>query len=145
MNTQKMKSPTWFTLLSILALLWNLLGVFAYLSSVFITEEMIATLPQAQQEVFAATPVWVNGAFAVAVWFGLLAAIALLMKRRIAKFLFQISFTGIFVQQMYTFFFIDSVGIYGIYKGVVMPAMVLFIGAILILITSSALEKGWIK
>ncbi len=36
------KAPVWFWMLSVLALLWNLIGVIAYLTMAFATDEMIA-------------------------------------------------------------------------------------------------------
>lgn len=35
------KAPVWFWIVSVLALLWNLIGVIAYLTMAFATDEMI--------------------------------------------------------------------------------------------------------
>ncbi len=35
------KAPVWFWMLSVLALLWNLIGIIAYLTMAFATDEMI--------------------------------------------------------------------------------------------------------
>ena len=55
-SIQKTKAPGWFTALSIIALLWNLMGVMAYLAQVYMTDEILAALTQEQQDVINNAP-----------------------------------------------------------------------------------------
>lgn len=144
-SIQKTKAPGWFTALSIIALLWNLMGVMAYLAQVYMTDEILAALTQEQQDVINNTPLWANAAFALAVWGGLLGAITMMMKRKVSIFLFQLSFAGIFLQNIHSFFMIDSVKIYGIFQGLIMPSLVMFFGVVLILVNSAAKKSHWIR
>jgi hypothetical protein len=59
------KPPTWFWIASILGLLWNALGVFAYLGQAYMTDEMKAALPEEQLQLMESTPAWVTAAFAM--------------------------------------------------------------------------------
>ncbi len=145
METKKIKAPTWFVILSLLALIWNLMGILAYFAHVLMTEEMKNALPPDQLEAMEAAPIWLIAAFSVAVWGGVIAAILMVLKRKSALFFFQISFAGIFLQQIHTFFFIDAVSIFGIFQGLIMPAILMFIGVILILVNGHAVKEKWLR
>ena len=99
--TETKKPTALFWVIAIVALVWNIFGVLAYLGQAFMTEETLKMLPTAEQELYAATPSWVTAAFAIAVWFGLLGAIALLIKKRFAYPLFLLSLLGVIGQQVY--------------------------------------------
>jgi hypothetical protein len=62
--------PKWFWIVCGLALVWNLLGVGAFVAQMAMTAEAMAQLPQVEQDMYAATPGWVNIAFACAVFGG---------------------------------------------------------------------------
>lgn len=75
------KQPMWFWIIAILALVWNLVGVFQYISMRLITEEQFAQMSEAMQQLHNATPSWVVAAFATAVFSGALASVLLLLKK----------------------------------------------------------------
>jgi len=104
MENQSKKATTSFKIIAIVALIWNLLGVFAYLGQVYMTEETIALLPQEQQNFFAHAPAWYTGAFAIAVFAGALGCLALLLRKSVAKILLLLSLIGVLVQSAYSFF-----------------------------------------
>lgn len=84
MNIKK-KPTTKFYSIAVLALIWNLMGVGAYLIQAFMTEEMIATLPEEQQAEFLVEhPAWYTALFALAVFGGALACILLLARKKMA-------------------------------------------------------------
>ena len=71
MTNSTNKPPVWFWIISVIALIWNGLGVMAYLARAFATEEMIAALPEEQQaEYLVEYPAWYTAAFAIAVFAG---------------------------------------------------------------------------
>lgn len=61
-----MNTPTWFKVIAVLALLWNLLGCFAFFSDLRISPEDLAKLPEAQQALYAARAGWAVAATAIA-------------------------------------------------------------------------------
>jgi hypothetical protein len=73
--------PGWYWAAALGALLWNGFGCFMYLSQVGMDAAEMAKLPAVQQEVWRAMPAWAVGAYALAVWVGLLGAIGLLLRR----------------------------------------------------------------
>ncbi len=139
----KVKPPTWFWIVSILALLWNLTGAMAYVGQAYMSVEDLAALSEAERTLFETQPAWVTGAFAVAVWGGTLGCIFLLLRKKWAKPIFIISLIGIIAQMSYSFFMSNSFEVYGP-GGLVMPIMVLIIGIALILFSNKGISKQWL-
>ena len=121
MSTNSTKPSISFWVISVIALLWNLMGVMAYLTRAFITDEMIATLPEQQQAEFNIVyPAWVTAAFALAVFCGALGAISLLMRKKLATNLFILSAFAAIVQHIYIFLNVEVTSF-------VMPVLVIIV------------------
>tara|TARA_R110001592_G_scaffold165752_3_gene400247 strand:- start:1521 stop:1940 length:420 start_codon:yes stop_codon:yes gene_type:complete len=136
MSINSTKPTIAFWVISVLALLWNLIGVMAYLTRAFITDEMIATLPEPQQAEFAVVyPAWVTAAFALAVFCGALGAIALLIRKKWATNLFLISAIAAFVQHVYIFLNVEV-------NSFIMPVLVLLICVFLFWYTKKCADDG---
>lgn len=103
MKTTNKLGPV-FWIISVIALIWNLMGVFAYLAQAFMTDEMKALLPETEREMYENKPAWATAAFAIAVFAGLIGAIGLLMRKGWTSTLFIISLLGILAHQVYIFF-----------------------------------------
>jgi hypothetical protein len=133
------KPPIWFWIVSVLALIWNGLGVMAYLGRAFATEEMIAALPEEQQAEFLVEyPAWYTAAFAIAVFAGALGCLALLLRKKWAYTLFVLSALGAIIQHVYLFLNVDM-------PSLIMPIMVIVVCLLLIWLAKSATTKGWIS
>ena len=104
MENQSKKATTTFKIIAVVALIWNLLGVFNYLGQVYLTDEAKALLPQESQDFFAHAPAWYTGAFAIAVFAGVLGCLLLLLRKPLAKSLLLLSFIAVIVQSIYNFF-----------------------------------------
>jgi len=143
MTTGK-KVPMWFWIVAVLALLWNALGVMAYLMQVMMTPETLALMPDAERALYENVPPWVTGAFAIAVFGGTLGSLALLLKKAIAYVLLLLSFIAILAQMTYNVFMSKALEVYGP-GGLAMPIMTLGIGLSLIFIAKSAKTRGWIS
>lgn len=137
-NTNKSNAAFW--IIGILALIWNLLGVFAYLGQAYITEEALALLPQGDQDYINNLPAWVTAAFAIAVFAGAFGCITLLLRKKLANTLFTLSFLAILAQQVYNFFIQDFVAVSG--DKSIMPIMIIVIGAFLIWYSKNQIAKG---
>ena len=135
------KPATSFWVIGIIALIWNLMGVIAYLGQAFMTDEMKAALPAEQQPHYENIPIWVTAAFALAVWGGFFACVLLLMRKKLAKMLFLISLIGILVQMVYNFFISEAMDIYGP-GGMIMPLMVVIIGFFLFWYSKKCIDDG---
>ena len=132
------KPPIWFWIVSVLALIWNGLGVMAYLARAFTTEEMIAALPEEQRAEFLVEyPTWYTAAFAIAVFAGTLGCLALILRKKWAYGLFILSVLGAIIQHVYLFMNVDM-------QSVIMPIMIIVVCVFLIWFAKSATARGWI-
>ena len=138
----KRKAPRWFTVVAAVLLVWNLLGVAAYIAQVMMTPEALAALPDDQRRIIENTPVWATAAFAVAVNFGALGSLLLLLKRDLAGLFLQLSLVGVLVQMYHAFFMSKSLEVFGP-GGLVMPVMVLIIAIYLVTLAAKAKAQRW--
>lgn len=88
MTTPSAKPSAAFWIISVLALLWNLLGVMAYIMQVTMTPEALQALPAEQQALYTNVPAWATAAFAVAVWGSTLGCILLLLRKKLSTLFF---------------------------------------------------------
>ena len=84
----------WFIIAAVASLLFMGLGCISYLMHVFANP---ATMPLDQSAAYDAEPAWVTGAYAVAVWAGLLGAILLIVRRRAAAWLLLLSLIAVLI------------------------------------------------
>ena len=107
--TNYLRKPTGlFWIISSTALIWNIMGVFNYLTQAFMTNDILASLPKDQQVLYQDVPAWVTAAFATAVFSGTLGALLLLLKKKIASTFFILSFAGIMIQMTYGLFISEN-------------------------------------
>ncbi|WP_190811538.1 hypothetical protein [Flagellimonas sp. S3867] len=138
------KPPVWFWVVSVIALLWNIMGVMAYLGQAYISIEDLEQMTQAQRELFEAQPAWVTAAFAIAVFGGTLGCIALLLRKKWAKPVFLISLIGVLAQFVYGLFLSNTIEVYG-NQAIFMPILVIVVAVLLLLIAKKGIEKGWLS
>ncbi len=141
----KTKPPIWFWLVSIVALLWNLMGVMAYLGQAYMTEEMKSNYTAEQLSLMESTPAWITAVFAIAVWGGLLGCIALIIRKRWSKPVLILSFVAIVIQMAYSFFMTNAAEVYGTVQGIVTPIFVIIIGGALVQFSRFSIKKGWLS
>lgn len=142
--TSTTKPATWFWVVSALALVWNLMGVMAYITQVTMSPEALQALPENERTLMESVPMWVTSVFAIAVWGSTLGSILLLMRKKIATPVFILSFVGIIVQMYYNLFMSKSMEVYGP-GGLAMPIMVLVVGIFLIWFSRKSTANGWIN
>ncbi|ATC80798.1 MULTISPECIES: hypothetical protein [Pseudoalteromonas] len=137
-------TPNWFKPALWAALIWNLLGVFAFIMHLMMTPEMISKLPLDQQAAYSNVPLWSTIAFAVAVFGGTLGCILLLAKNAFATPTFALSLVAIFIQQFYNFIVINSIKMLGV-SAVFMPILVIVIAFLLLYLSIKSKQQGWLN
>jgi surface polysaccharide O-acyltransferase-like enzyme len=135
-------APSWFTVVAVLALIWNLMGVMAYVMQVTMSPETLAALPEEQRQLYETTPVWATAAFAIAVNGGVLGSLLLLLKRNLAGLFLQLSLIGVVVQMFHAFFMSQSFEVLGP-GSMVMPIMVIVIAVYLVILAVKAQKNRW--
>ncbi len=144
-NTSIQKPTIWFWILSIVFLLWNIMGFMSFLMHTFITDEAIALLPANEQALYGEYPLWTSIVFAIAVGGGLLGAIGLVMRKKWSKTLFIISIAAVIPQMVHNVFFTSAIDVYGVVQAVTMPILVAVIGVFLVWYSAFADRKNWLK
>ena len=137
------KSPMWFKVVAVIALLWNLLGCLAFAFDLNISAEDIAKLPDAQQALYAARPAWALAATATAVIGGALGCVFLLLGKRWAFVVLLLSLIGILIQD-YGMFVVANAATLAGPVAVAMQAIVLLVGAGLVLLSRKGIVRGWL-
>jgi hypothetical protein len=138
------KPPRAFYLISGFALVWNLLGVGAYVSQVTMSPDALNALPEAERMLYENVPVWATAAFAIAVNGGALGCLLLILRKAIATPVLIASLAGILVQMYHSLFIANSIEVYGP-GGAIMPISVVIIGAYLIWFSMDAKNKGFVS
>ena len=143
MTTTRNKPSIGFWVAAIAGLLWNLLGVNAYLQQAYKTEGFRAQLSAERLAIIDNYPAWVTAAFAIAVFAGVLGCIALLIRKKFAKTLFIISFLGVIVQFSYVLFMTEATEFYGTFDWV-MTIMIPLVSIYLIWVSKKSITRVWI-
>lgn len=144
MTNESVKPPTWFWVVAVIALLWNLMGVLAYLGEAFATPEMMEAMPEDQRMMIENRPAWATAAFAIAVWGGALGSLLLLLRKGLSYTILIISLIGVLVQMVYNLFIAESTASYGPAQ-IAMVIMIPLIGILLILFAKRGKTVGWLK
>lgn len=133
--------PKWYLPVTIIALLWNLMGCAAYVMDMMMSPEAIAALPEAQRAMYDARPAWAVAAYATAVWAGAAGSLGLVLRKTWAMPLLLASLVALVIQ---------DIGIFGMSgasadsTAVVLQAMVMLIAIGLVLLGRKAAAHDWI-
>jgi hypothetical protein len=101
METQR--APTHLWIVGILALLWNAFGALDYVMTQTRNAEYLANYTDPQRIYFESFPIWMEAAWALGVWGGLLGALLLLARSRWAVAAFGASLIGLAVSTFYQY------------------------------------------
>jgi hypothetical protein len=136
--------PTWFWAVAVVALLWEAMGCYAYLTQVSMSADQLAALPEGQRQLFTSMPDWVTAAYGIATWGGLLAAVLLILRRRWATIMFAVSLIAVLVQFGWSFIVADAAGVVGP-SAYGLPAFIVAAGIALLWFSSWAAKRGWLR
>ena len=135
--------PRSFWITCSVLLIWNLLGLMAFFMQVTMSDEALAALPEAQQEMYQSTPTWVTVAFAVAVLAGTLGCVLLLLRKSSAVPVLIASLVGVVAQMTYIFALSPTLEVMGA-SAVMMPSLVVVGAIFLIWYARKALAANWL-
>jgi hypothetical protein len=141
--SNQVKPPAWFWIVSVIALLWNAMGVMAYLMRAYMTDEAIAALPQEQQVYLQNQPAWYMGVFALAVFGGTLGSLLMLLRKALAYWVFVVSLVCVAAQWSYDIFMVENSPAFDS-SGIAMAILIPVFSVALVFISRSARAKGWI-
>lgn len=135
--------PRKFWIITIIMLVWNILGVVAFMIDFTMSAEALAGMREAQRALYENVPAWATVAYAVAVICGTLGCIALLVRKTVAIPLFVISFVAVLLQFGHAFLGLDLLQVMGP-SSLAMPVLITVVAAFLIWFSMSAKGRNWI-
>ena len=136
--------PIWFWLVSVVLLVWNLIGCYFCIQQFRLGAEAMKPTTDYDRELYARLPAWYNICYAVAVGSGALGGALLLLRNAGAFWLFVVSLIALVIEFGYLFTATDIVARKGFGKTVPFPAFIALIAALAIWFACCAKGHGWI-
>ena len=136
------KPPTWFYVVAGVALLWNLMGVMAYIGQVTMDDAALADFTPAQRAVIEGVPAWATAGFAIAVFAGVAGSALLLLRKAHAGPAFIVSLVAVLLTQAHWLFMSGAMSAFGPGE-MAMPVATIIIAIALVLFANVAKSKGW--
>ena len=133
-----------FTITAIALLMWNLVGVMAFIMQYTADLPSLAKADPYTARIFAQMPVWAWAAYGVAVGTGTLGATLLLLRKAIAVLPFSLSVFGIVAQFSYSFFETDLLLVKGP-STMIFPAVILIVAVAQLLYAGRMSAKGVLR
>ncbi len=144
MGRSRLKSVHWsFWLIAVVLLLWNAMGVMNYLVQTM-NPEAVAKMPESHRALIEQRPAWATGAFALAVFGGVLGCLLLLFRLRIAIVFFWLSLACVIIQMVPTLQMATS-GQFTLFELIMTLAMPLVIAMFLVWFTKRAIRRQQLR
>ena len=86
MNQSSTSVPTWFKVVMVFLILWNIMGLLSFYMHVFISKSL-AALPENERALYGQYPLWTEVVFGISVIGGFIGSIGLLMLKNGPKLL----------------------------------------------------------
>ena len=133
--------PAWYWAAAIASALFMLVGCAGFVMDVMTDPN---TLSPAQRALFVARPVWMKGAYTIAVWSGLAGAVLLLLRRRLAEPVLLVSL----VATVFTFVpyaVVPAVRVAAATSDIVAAVVVIVLVALIYQFARTSRRRGWLR
>ena len=138
MTTSKVKPPLWFWVVSVIALLWNIMGVDQYIGQAYKTDRWLSTMTDEQLEMASNFPAQLTGVFAVAVFAATIGSLGLLLRKKCSYPLFIISLIAVIIQM-------GCALLQGPSDDIAMTISIIVFALFLVWFSKKAVSKQWIS
>lgn len=142
--SERVRPTAIFWVVAVLALLWFLMGSFAYVSSHYYTADLLIPIyGEEGTAILMDRPVWQTAAWAFAVIGGLMGSLVMILRKAWSRILFVISLIGAIVYDIWVFtsgYFEHSLGF-----DKFIFVMAVLAPLILIWFTSQMISKGVLR
>lgn len=118
------KLPIFFWIITVVAILWNLLGVFHYLTEMFISPEQISAMKPEMQELYKNSPIYLKIFFGLGVFGGLLGSVGLIRRKSWAITFLLISLIAVILQFASSVLMTDALEVMG-NSALILPAVII--------------------
>ena len=136
------RAPAWYRIVAVLAILWNLMGLYVFLVSVGAVPS--PPMDPAEQAIADTMPAWTTAAFAIGVFSGLLGSLGLLLLKGWSRMLLLLSLVALAVLEGWWMFLSGAPEALGP-STYTMPIMVVVIALLLWWLANMGAKKGWLS
>ncbi|HBU62442.1 MAG: hypothetical protein CMH91_14590 [Oceanicaulis sp.] len=102
-GAERPKTPIWFWIVAVLALIWNGFGAMDYTLTQMGNEAYLAAFTEEQLAFYLGFPLWYEAVWAIAVWSAVLGSVALLIRTKYAAPLFLVSIATYIISAAYLY------------------------------------------
>ncbi len=134
------RTPWHLWVVGIVALLWNAMGAMDYVMTQTRNEQYMGQFTPELLEYFYGFPAWVVAAWAIAVWGGVLGAILLLLRNRLAVPVFLVSLLAMVLTTIYQYVLSNGLEVVGDPFSLAFTA-VIFLIAVALFFYARAMQK----
>jgi hypothetical protein len=133
-------APGWLRIAALIAIVWNLFGVFMYLHSVGVFGDPMADLDAAQRAAAESLPPAITAAFAIGTFAGLIGSVGLLLRKSWAWPVLFVSMIALIALETWILFLSGHREAFGIGVPITVAS-----GAILLAwLAHHARQRGWL-
>lgn len=136
--------PVWYWFVASLLLIWYIIGIVLLTGQVTLTEDALDMMTQSERQLYIDMPLWVVWAFALGVFGGFFGCVALLTKRKWAKYFIIASLIGIIAQIIYNLAMSGGLEVYA-GNAILIPVLRVAIGIFAIWLSVAGIRRGWLR
>jgi hypothetical protein len=133
------KTPAHLWIVGILSVLWNAVGAYDYTATQYRLESYMSQFTPEQLEYFYGFPMWMDAAWAIAVWGSLLASFGLLLRKAWSVSLFGLAIAGLAATSVYSGVLTNGMAIMG--EGATMFTVLIWVIALFLYFYSRAMAE----
>lgn len=144
MNDKSIGGVHWsFWVIGVVALIWNVMGGINFIMQM--DPEMLASMPESHRAIAEVRPAWATATFAVSVFGGALGCVLLLLRKKVAYYLFIASFFGVIVTMAHALGMAGSKFNFSPFELVLAVVMPVALAAFLIWYSKWVKRRGWVS
>ncbi|PCD02597.1 hypothetical protein COC42_14445 [Sphingomonas spermidinifaciens] len=137
--------PRWLVLVAFLLLLFGAAGLFAFYRDATMNETRLATMSEFDRNFFVSRPGWFIWVYGAAVWAGFFGALALMLRRRVARPLYIVSLIAVVVQFGWVFAVTDLIAAKGAATVLPFPLVILGVTLLGVWLSTRGIRRGWLR
>lgn len=144
-ETQTARTPWHLWAVGIIATLWSAMGAVDYVMTQTRNEAYLSKFTPEQLAYFTGFPVWVVATWAIAVWGGVLGALLLLLKRKLAVWVLLVSLMAMVLTTFHNFVLSNGMEVMGDGESLVFTAAIFVIAVVLYLYATTMEKRGILR
>ena len=144
-SQQTVETPRHIWVVGVVTFLWNSMGAMDYVMTKTRNEEYMSAFTPEQLTFFYSFSVWTTGAWAIAVWGGVLGSLLLLLRKSSAVGVLLASFVAMVVTLFHNFVLSNGMDVIGGIFSLVFSAIIFIVALGLYLYARAMHQQGILK